>query len=301
MKSKSRKWVCWVGFLLSVFSILLWVGCAPTARKTTSSINPPSPQKEETAPSRAFFQETPSLAGEDLLASAASLTESAQALSQDTEKLRAKAKEPIQIASLPEKGAAPPPTSPPSSKVLEMASSLSTQAQALSQDTEKLRAKAAVPLPELAPLSSANQGPKFVEVPVALVPEKEVERLPSLKVLGKKKEEKSPLDDVFFDFDYHLLTEGAQKILQKNAEWLRSHPQARILIEGHCDERGTVEYNLALGERRAQSAKDYLSNLGISSDRISVISYGKEKPFVVGHSEEAWAQNRRAHFLLQSP
>jgi peptidoglycan-associated lipoprotein len=109
------------------------------------------------------------------------------------------------------------------------------------------------------------------------------------------------LDDVFFDFDYYLLTEEAQKILQKNAEWLRSHPQARILIEGHCDERGTVEYNLALGERRAQSAKDYLSNLGISSDRISVISYGKEKPFVVGHSEEAWAQNRRAHFLLQSP
>ena len=109
------------------------------------------------------------------------------------------------------------------------------------------------------------------------------------------------LDDVFFDLDQSLLTEEAQKILQKNAEWLRSHPQLRILIEGHCDERGTVEYNLALGERRAQSAKDYLANLGISSDRISIISYGKEKPFVVGHSEEAWAQNRRAHFLLQSP
>jgi peptidoglycan-associated lipoprotein len=109
------------------------------------------------------------------------------------------------------------------------------------------------------------------------------------------------LSDIFFDFDQYLLTEGAQNILQKNAEWLRSHPQARILIEGHCDERGTVEYNLALGERRSQSVKDYLSNLGISSDRISMISYGKEKPFVVGHSEESWAQNRRAHFLLQSP
>lgn len=109
------------------------------------------------------------------------------------------------------------------------------------------------------------------------------------------------LSDIFFDFDQYLLTEGAQNILQKNAEWLRSHPQARILIEGHCDERGTVEYNLALGERRAQSVKDYLSNLGISSDRISMISYGKEKPFVVGYSEESWAQNRRAHFLLQSP
>jgi peptidoglycan-associated lipoprotein len=182
--------------------------------------------------------------------------------------------------------------------MLEMASSLSTQAQVLSQDTEKLRAKAAVPLPEFTPLPS---GPKLVEVPVALVPEKEVERLPSLKTVGKKKEEKSPLDDVFFDFDQYLLTEEAQKILQKDAEWLRTHPQARILIEGHCDERGTVEYNLALGERRAQGVKDYLADLGISSDRISVISYGKEKPFVVGHSEETWAQNRRAHFLLQSP
>jgi peptidoglycan-associated lipoprotein len=185
--------------------------------------------------------------------------------------------------------------------MLETASSLSTQAQALSQDTERLRAKAAIDLPGLAPLPSSDQAPKLVEAPVALVPEKEVERLPSLKAVGKKKEEKSPLDDVFFDLDQSLLTEEAQKILQKNAEWLRSHPQLRILIEGHCDERGTVEYNLALGERRAQSAKDYLANLGISADRISVISYGKEKPFVVGHSEEAWAQNRRAHFLLQSP
>lgn len=107
--------------------------------------------------------------------------------------------------------------------------------------------------------------------------------------------------DIFFDLDQYLLPEEAQKILQKNAEWLRSHPNARILIEGHCDERGTVEYNLALGERRAQSAKDYLVNLGISLDRISMISYGKEKPFMAGHSEEAWAQNRRAHFLLRSP
>jgi len=109
------------------------------------------------------------------------------------------------------------------------------------------------------------------------------------------------LSDILFDYDQYLLTEEAQRILQKNAEWLRSRPRARILIEGHCDERGTVEYNLALGERRAQSVKDYLSNLGISSDRISTISYGKEKPFVAGHSEESWAQNRRAHFLFQSP
>jgi len=109
------------------------------------------------------------------------------------------------------------------------------------------------------------------------------------------------LQDVFFEFDQFLLSEGARRILEKNAEWLRSHPQAQVLIEGHCDERGTVEYNLALGERRAQSAKDYLMNLGVSKDRLSVISYGKEKPFALGHEEEAWVQNRRAHFLLRFP
>ena len=301
MKAKSKMWVCRFGFLLSIISLLFFGGCASTPKKATSSTKPPSQKQGEATPSRAYFRESPSLTGEDFAASAASLAKSAQALSQDTEKLRAKAKEPIQIASLPEKGSLPLPTTAPTSKMLEMASSLSTQAQALSQDTEKLRAKTAVPLPELTPLPSTNLGPKLVEVPVALVPEKEVGYLPSLKAVGKKKEEKSPFLDIFFDLDQYLLPEEAQKILQKNAEWLRSHPNARILIEGHCDERGTVEYNLALGERRAQSAKDYLVNLGISLDRISMISYGKEKPFMAGHSEEAWAQNRRAHFLLRSP
>ena len=300
MKAKSKMWVCRIGFLLSIISLLFLGGCASTPKKATSLTKPPPQKQGEATPSRAYFRESPSLTGEDFAASAASLAKSAQTLSQDTEKLRAKAKEPIQIASLPEKGASPLPTAP-TSKMLEMANSLSTQAQTLSQDTEKLRAKIAVPLPEFTPLPSTNLGPKLVEVPLALVPEKEVGYLPSLKAVGKKKEEKSPFSDVFFDYDQYLLTEGAQNILQKNAEWLRSHPQARILIEGHCDERGTVEYNLALGERRAQSVKDYLSSLGISSDRISMISYGKEKPFVVGHSEESWAQNRRAHFLLQSP
>lgn len=110
-----------------------------------------------------------------------------------------------------------------------------------------------------------------------------------------------PLSDVFFSFDSFLLSEEARRILERNAEWLRSHPEAQVVIEGHCDERGTVEYNLALGERRAQSAKDYLVNLGISADRLFTISYGKERPFVLGHTEEAWAQNRRAHFVLRSP
>jgi peptidoglycan-associated lipoprotein len=190
--------------------------------------------------------------------------------------------------------------------MVEVASTASTQAQALSQDAERLKAQAAMPLPKAlskaAPTTMEEKGPALIEVPSGLVPEKETQLFPSLQQLGRKKEkEKSPLQDVFFEFDQFLLSEGARRILEKNAEWLRSHPQAQVLIEGHCDERGTVEYNLALGERRAQSAKDYLMNLGVSKDRLSVISYGKEKPFALGHEEEAWVQNRRAHFLLRFP
>jgi len=110
----------------------------------------------------------------------------------------------------------------------------------------------------------------------------------------------SPLSDVFFAYNESLLSEEAQRILEKNAEWLRAHPEVQALIEGHCDERGTVEYNLALGERRAQSVKDHLINLGVSEDRLLIISYGKERPFALGATEEAWAQNRRGHFVLRS-
>jgi len=159
-----------------------------------------------------------------------------------------------------------------------------------------------IPPPVVGPTGPEAKGPTVVEVPAALVPEKEAEYFPSLQELGKKKsKEKSPFEDIFFAFNESLLSEEAREILQKNAEWLRSHGPAQILIEGHCDERGTVEYNLALGERRAQGAKDFLLNLGVSSDRISIISYGKEKPFALGHDEEARAQNRRSHFLLRSP
>ncbi len=230
---------------------------------------------------------------------AASLSTQAQALSEEMEQLRMHAKEPIPIASLPEAKPGPAAGSPSLSQMSEKAASLSTQAQALSEEMEQLKSRTAIPfsLP-----SMEGKGPDVVEVPSTLVPEKEVELLPSLQSLGKKKEpQKSPLDDILFPFDQFSLSDEARAILQKNADWLRSHREARILIEGHCDERGTVEYNLALGERRAQSVKDYLVNLGIPEDRLSIISYGKEKPFALGQTEEAWAQNRRAHFLLRSP
>lgn len=101
-------------------------------------------------------------------------------------------------------------------------------------------------------------------------------------------------DRVFFDFDKAVLMPAAQRTLERQAAWLRQNPSVTISIEGHCDERGTREYNLALGERRATSAKNFLVALGINPGRISTISYGKERPAALGHNEAAWSQNRRA-------
>jgi peptidoglycan-associated lipoprotein len=104
---------------------------------------------------------------------------------------------------------------------------------------------------------------------------------------------------VFFDFDSYTLRDDARAALDANAGMLRNNGGVVITIEGHCDERGTAEYNQALGERRAAAAREYLVQAGISADRIQTISYGKERPFDPGHDEAAWAQNRRAHFLVR--
>ncbi len=101
-------------------------------------------------------------------------------------------------------------------------------------------------------------------------------------------------DRVFFDYDKSVLQEEGRGTLDRQAQWLMTYPDKLVTIEGHCDERGTREYNLALGERRAQAATDYLVALGIDPGRITTISYGKERPFAVGHDEAAWALNRRA-------
>lgn len=101
-------------------------------------------------------------------------------------------------------------------------------------------------------------------------------------------------DRVFFDFDRSTVRADGQDTLQKQAAWLKKYPTVMVTIQGHCDERGTTEYNLALGERRANAAKKVLMSLGIADSRIKVISYGKEHPIVAGHNEEAWAQNRVA-------
>ena len=112
--------------------------------------------------------------------------------------------------------------------------------------------------------------------------------------------ESSLLKDIYFDFDRYDVRSQDTETLKQNAALLTKYPNVKIQVEGHCDERGTQEYNLALGERRANSAKRYLASLGIPSDRVSIISYGEERPFDPGHTEEAWAKNRRAHFVILS-
>ncbi len=106
------------------------------------------------------------------------------------------------------------------------------------------------------------------------------------------------LKTVNFDFDKYEIRADARDILTKNAEWLKKYPSVKFVIEGHCDERGTAQYNMALGEKRANAAKDYLVSLGVDTGRISTISYGKERPLVEGGNEEAWAKNRRAQFVV---
>lgn len=106
--------------------------------------------------------------------------------------------------------------------------------------------------------------------------------------------------DIHFDFDKFSLTNEAREILAKKASWLQNHTDLKIQIEGHCDERGTNEYNMALGERRANSAMKYLVIAGVKTDRISTISYGEEMPLDAGQNEDAWTKNRRAHFRIVS-
>ncbi len=104
--------------------------------------------------------------------------------------------------------------------------------------------------------------------------------------------------DAFFDFDKSDIRPDARDALAKTAQFLRSYPQVRVTIEGHCDERGSTEYNIGLGERRAQAARQFLVSLGIASERMQTVSYGKEKPFCFAHDENCWQQNRRAHFVM---
>ena len=106
--------------------------------------------------------------------------------------------------------------------------------------------------------------------------------------------------DAFFDFDKSDIRDDARANLTKSAEFLRANPNVNVTIEGHCDERGSVAYNLGLGDRRANAVKDFLVSSGIAADRIKTISYGKERPFCTEHDEACWQQNRRGHFICDN-
>lgn len=127
------------------------------------------------------------------------------------------------------------------------------------------------------------------------------ERLSQQQTAERMQREKAAFEneDIYFEFDSIRLTPEAQQILSRKARWLKQNPGAVITIEGHCDSRGTNEYNLALGEGRAQSAKTFLVDLGIDPARITTISFGEERPLDPRQNEAAWAKNRRAHFVIQ--
>ena len=149
--------------------------------------------------------------------------------------------------------------------------------------------------PRATPTPAAVEEQVVIEPQVASIPSVEVTReLPDLASLN----EGGYLTDVFFDTDRYDLKQEAREILAQNAAWLQQYPTVRIMVEGHCDERNTREYNLALGERRASAVRDYLVFLGTSTERIQTISYGEERPFASGSSEEAWKLNRRSHFVI---
>jgi peptidoglycan-associated lipoprotein len=164
--------------------------------------------------------------------------------------------------------------------------------------------KKPVPIPKPAPAPTGSSAvpkppapPTPVEEPVPVPPEPIPEDTIGSKSLDDLNRD-SPLKPVFFDLDSSELSTEAQRVLQANAGVLKQYGTWQITVEGHCDERGTAEYNLALGERRANVARDYLVSLGIPAARVRTVSYGKEFPFDPGHNEAAWSNNRRAHFVI---
>lgn len=143
-------------------------------------------------------------------------------------------------------------------------------------------------------------GPAVREEAVRPRPREEVAAVPAAPAGPVEVSAVSPLKEIYFDFDKYNLKEEAKKSLNENFNWLRANPRARIEIEGHADERGSDEYNLALGERRAAAARGYLKTMGIAEERITTISYGEFRPVDPRHNEEAWSKNRRDHFLIIS-
>jgi peptidoglycan-associated lipoprotein len=162
------------------------------------------------------------------------------------------------------------------------------------------RAPAPAPPPPApaAPPTTPAAPPPPPEAPAAPAPapltEEELFERMTLEELNKKR----PLGDVFFAFDSSELNQESRGALQKNAEWMKRWGSTRVTVEGHCDSRGTAEYNIALGNRRANATREYLVSLGVAGDRVTAISKGKEQPFCTEEHEGCWSQNRRGHFII---
>ncbi len=135
------------------------------------------------------------------------------------------------------------------------------------------------------------QEPKPAEEPIRSTPSAEADDFNRQKVLKT----------IYFDFDRYTIKDESKDTLRQNAQWIKDHAQFHVVVEGHCDERDTQEYNLALGERRASATRQYLVSLGVPANRLRTISYGEERPAADGHNESAWSRNRRAEFLIIKP
>ena len=165
-----------------------------------------------------------------------------------------------------------------------------------------LACKKPVPTPEPT-TPPVKVEPKNDTTPEAKIPQVDTTRptdMTAAKYAEFQKAAASALKDINFELDKSDIRDADRPKLQAIASFMKAYAQARIMIEGHCDERGTVEYNLALGERRAVAAQNYLSGLGVSRDRLNTISYGKEKPKAMGHEEESFFVNRRCEFKIQN-
>ena len=161
---------------------------------------------------------------------------------------------------------------------------------------------AAPPAPPPPPPTAPATPPSPPPPPVAPAPAPSPRPLSDEEVFARKSVDQlnaeRPLDDVFFDLDRADLRPDARPALQKNADWMKRWTSTQVTIEGHCDARGSSEYNLALGNRRASAVKDYLASLGVQTSRIVLVSKGKEQPFCRDENESCWQQNRRGHFLI---
>ena len=154
------------------------------------------------------------------------------------------------------------------------------------------------PVPTTTTVETKVENRDFVKTDTEPAPVTSTVLPTNVEDLNRMAQERGFFQDAFFDYNESALSNDAQAALNSSASWLKQHAEYNILVEGHCDERGTEQYNLALGDKRAQQAKDYLVASGVDASRIRTVSYGEERPFDPGHDESAWSQNRRAHLVL---